>query len=1027
MKQFLTIFLMIFTLHMSVKADHGPRFQFVNNSPDPTMSSVDIIITLPNFPYPVEPTIVDLGYKEASQFITFTLIYGSPMVYVLPSGSIDTTEYLVKKSLAGTNYYEKYVFVISGDLQNDNLECIFTDGNDEDLSNNRVNVKLFNGAVDAPSIDVSETSIPLGLLFSDINYGQGQGYNLFYPQNNVWQVNSKDGTELAEFSIPLGFFANNPLFVTTTGYLDTVGTNSNNSFKLLAIKANGEVYEISPNQGSGSPRLQLIHSSADESAASVDIWLAEAGGNPVKILENFQYKDATPYIDIPTAFTVYITPAGSTNTAGAVYSKSFTLAPGSSNIFVAAGILEDNFGLYYTQGSEETSSSGSTDLKVFHGSASAPTVDIDEVSIPAGVLVDNLSFGSAQGYLSLASMNYDLQVITQTGLAVGEFNVPLSIFEDSVLVVVATGNIDTIGITPDNPFKLLAITPSGLVVELEPKETLTPAKLQIIHNSATPALDFVDIYLDNSKILDDFEFRTATSFIEVPGATRLKVDVDVRTSLDNSFPIYTENIILSSGRTHVLIASGVKTFGSETYIPMKDFQLIPLTNSRENATSETEVDVKVFHGATDVPAVDVNELTVPVIELVDDILYGEDQGYFTLNPAVYDLEVTLPDAGNFVVNTYRADITGLNGEAVTILASGFINPIKNNSGPDFGLWLALPEGGDLIELPTVDPGITTARVQVIHNSADDAASVVDVWLNDALLLDDFSFRTASPFIDAPAGEEFTIAIKGPNSQDPSNPIWSNNYTLQSNKTYVLIANGIVSSTGYNPSEPFNIYVNDMGRESANSGGNTDVLVFHGSTDAPAVDVVETGAGAGILIDDITYGDYRGYLELPTNNYQLSITDESGTATVAVFDAPLASLGLQDAALVAVASGFLNPMNNNNGPEFGLWVALPSGGDLIPLPNITDIRKNYIDDVSIRVYPNPASSNINVEFDMIDQSDVDMMLYDVTGNVFSTFTFKSNGVSNFNANLNLDGISSGMYFLRIQAKETSVVRKVQILY
>ena len=44
-----------------------------------------------------------------------------------------------------------------------------------------------------------------------------------------------------------------------------------------------------------------------------------------------------------------------------------------------------------------------------------------------------------------------------------------------------------------------------------------------------------------------------------------------------------------------------------------------------------------------------------------------------------------------------------------------------------------------------------ARVQVIHNSADAAAAVVDVWLNDQLLLDNFAFRTASPFIDAPAG------------------------------------------------------------------------------------------------------------------------------------------------------------------------------------------------------------------------------------------------------------------------------------
>ena len=232
---------------------------------------------------------------------------------------------------------------------------------------------------------------------------------------------------------------------------------------------------------------------------------------------------------------------------------------------------------------------------------------------------------------------------------------------------------------------------------------------------------------------------------------------------------------------------------------------------------------------------------------------------------------------------------------------------------------------------TTEPEITTARVQVIHNSADAAAAVVDVWLNDTLLLDDFAFRTASPFIDAPAGVEFTIAIQGPGSTSSANPIWSQNYTLEADETYILIANGIVSPSGYNPMPAFDIYVYGMGREQASMPGNTDVLVFHGSTDAPTVDVYETGVGAGQIIDNLMYTDFAGYLELGTLDYVLEIRDETGTTTVAAYQAPLATLGLDGAALTVVASGFLNPANNSNGSAFGLWVALPAGGNLVELP------------------------------------------------------------------------------------------------
>jgi len=125
------------------------------------------------------------------------------------------------------------------------------------------------------------------------------------------------------------------------------------------------------------------------------------------------------------------------------------------------------------------------------------------------------------------------------------------------------------------------------------------------------------------------------------------------------------------------------------------------------------------------------------------------------------------------------------------------------------------------------------------------------------------------------------------------------YNLEDGKTYVMVANGILSESGYNPFKPFDIYVYDMGREFANENGNTDLLVFHGSTDAPTVDIVETSSGETIIIDNLMYGDYQGYLELPTADYQLTIKDESGQNMVAVYMAPLASFGFQDEAIITV--------------------------------------------------------------------------------------------------------------------------------
>lgn len=79
--------------------------------------------------------------------------------------------------------------------------------------------------------------------------------------------------------------------------------------------------------------------------------------------------------------------------------------------------------------------------------------------------------------------------------------------------------------------------------------------------------------------------------------------------------------------------------------------------------------------------------------------------------------------------------------------------------------------------------------------------MVDVYLNGDLLIDDFVFRTATPFIDAPATIDFTVAIAPSNSTSAGDAIYTQVFNLADGGTYVVVASGIVSGSGYNPLQP----------------------------------------------------------------------------------------------------------------------------------------------------------------------------------------------------------------------------------
>ena len=320
-----------------------------------------------------------------------------------------------------------------------------------------------------------------------------------------------------------------------------------------------------------------------------------------------------------------------------------------------------------------------------------------------------------------------------------------------------------------------------------------------------------------------------------------------------------------------------------------------------------------------------------------------------------------------------------------------------------------------IALFTISSIAQTARVQVIHNSADAAAAEVDVYINSDLALDDFAFRTATPFLDLPAGVEINIGIAPGNSTSVGDVLLTVPVTLTENEKYIVVADGIVSPNGYNPAPPLSLQVFLMAREMAMDPTQVDVLVHHGSTDAPTVDVVETGVGAGTVVDNISYTEFQGYLELPTADYILDITDETGAVTVARYQAPLATLGLDGAALTVLASGFLDPSQNSNGPAFGLYVASPLGGALLALPS-APLSVSEFDSSTFAIYPNPANERINISASGVDLSQYSVAVTDMLGRQVSKSEISIDGI------IDVSNLSEGIYNLTIMDNNKIVVNK-----
>jgi hypothetical protein len=532
------------------------------------------------------------------------------------------------------------------------------------------------------------------------------------------------------------------------------------------------------------------------------------------------------------------------------------------------------------------------------------------------------------------------------------------------------------------------------------------AKLQVIHNAADPAAETVDIYVGGTKEFDDFKFRTATPFVELPAGVPLSIAVAPGTSMSVSDALATFTVTLEAGGTYLGIANGVLSadkFAANPGGTPIGFKIFAIDKARTKAETTTGVDIKVFHGATDVGQVDIYAGTNKVLSNVG---YGESSAYLTVPPAEYILQVA-PAGGNPIAR-FKANVTTLAGSAITVLASGFLAPDKNSNGPAFGLFAVTAAGGPFIALPAT-PAQEKAIVQLVHNSADPIAASVDIYVDGALTVDDFAFRKSTPKLELDPGKTYKIGVAPSSSTSAADTLVNFNVALPAGR-YVVFANGVVQpGFAANPSGEstgFTIYPISNVRASAQNPNNLDVAVFHGVTDAPAVDVRVGGTN---VVSGLAYGKNTSYLSVPATDFVVDVAPAGG-AVLASYKVPASALAGQSA--IVFASGFLDPSANKNGPGFGLYALV--GVNVVALEPVTTSVSEVPELPNAGVSPNPASGDVSARFTMPTDGVVKVRVHDLAGNTVSETSLGFLASGQHEIPMTMASASSGGYIMTIDA-------------
>ncbi|MFM8771362.1 MAG: DUF4397 domain-containing protein [Candidatus Kapaibacterium sp.] len=550
--------------------------------------------------------------------------------------------------------------------------------------------------------------------------------------------------------------------------------------------------------------------------------------------------------------------------------------------------------------------------------------------------------------------------------------------------------------------------------------TLAMAQLSVVtfvHCSPEPSLRVVDLYVTQAGTttkIDDIAFQRASNMNEAAifGDLELTLSVAPSSSINVSEAVYQTTFTPGADKGYMAIFTGLNK--PADYVANPNGKAIGYAITAyevPNSNSDpTKTAVYFFNGSTDLEAGDIFSRGVSKA-------LASSVGFLdrSTTPAILDRKATTIDFAKVgdakkVLASFSVDLGSMGSNILVSVISGFKTPGDNAKSLDTLCLLNVLEDGRVLRSPLIS-GSQTSRVQIVHAAADPAFAVVDLYVNGTKAFDNVSFRRASAFVDVPANTPLVIGIAPGTSNAYKDTLTTVTLTpLRPTRAYSIVALGISDTLkfaknpeGADPRFKLMVYENALEK---NGTTKTGVRTLHAVTDAPRVSFASSAVS---YASKIGYGDISAsYVETEPATDTVWMSDAEGKKLKGY----LCDFRGAARATIMIATGFLDPTKNSNGPGLSVILVDASGNvnaNVLAIdPDVTSVKEEALIASGWRVSPNPASDVVRfVVASAAQATSVSYDVVDVTGRVLLSGILTAQNAG-FEAPISISTLSQGSY-------------------